>query len=107
MSKAKLGAASPNFIVRDVAASIAFYRDALGFEVRYKEPEVGAFFAIVGRDSAQIFVKAERGRRAGAEPHAAQTFAAGCVYLRAGAGCAGGGVCGTGSYVQRSAEGYA
>jgi len=60
MTGARLGAISPCFIVSNVAESIAFYRDKLGFEERFREPDRDPFFAIVGRDLAQIFVKAER-----------------------------------------------
>jgi catechol 2,3-dioxygenase-like lactoylglutathione lyase family enzyme len=56
MSKA-LGAISPCFIVSDVPGAINFYRDRLGFEVRYSEPEEQPFFAILGRDSVQLFLK--------------------------------------------------
>jgi catechol 2,3-dioxygenase-like lactoylglutathione lyase family enzyme len=58
--RTKLGAVSPCFIVNDVDRSIAFYCGKLGFETRYREPEEGAFFAIVGRDTAQIFVKSDK-----------------------------------------------
>lgn len=58
---AEMGPVSPMLIVRDVEAAIAFYVDKLGFETRFREPEHNPFFAIVGRNQAQIFVKAERG----------------------------------------------
>ena len=58
--RTKLGAVSPCFIVTDVDRSIAFYCGKLGFETRFREPEEGAFFAIVGRDMAQIFVKSDK-----------------------------------------------
>lgn len=61
MARTAILAISPSFIVSDVDETIAFYRDRLGFETRYRAPEQGAFFAIIGRDGAQIFVKAERG----------------------------------------------
>jgi catechol 2,3-dioxygenase-like lactoylglutathione lyase family enzyme len=48
----------PFFIVSNVAQSISFYRDKLGFETWYQEPGDDLFFAIVGRDGAQLFVKA-------------------------------------------------
>jgi catechol 2,3-dioxygenase-like lactoylglutathione lyase family enzyme len=51
---------SPFFIVSNVDQSIAFYRDKLGFEERFREPAQDPFFAIVGRDLAQLFVKADR-----------------------------------------------
>ncbi len=61
MARTAISAISPSFIVSDVDETIAFYRDRLGFETRFRAPEQGAFFAIIGRDGAQIFVKAERG----------------------------------------------
>ncbi len=60
MSRANLGPVSPCFIVTDVKRTIAFYCEKLGFEERFREPEEDPFFAIVGRDSAQLFFKAER-----------------------------------------------
>jgi catechol 2,3-dioxygenase-like lactoylglutathione lyase family enzyme len=60
MSRAILGAISPCFIVSDVNRSIAFYCDKLGFQNRFQQPDPDPFFAIVGRDTAQLFVKAER-----------------------------------------------
>ena len=53
-------AISPSFIVSDVAQTIAFYRDKLGFETRVLAPDQNPFFAIIGRDGAQIFIKSER-----------------------------------------------
>ena len=52
-----LGSISPFFIVNDVPAAIRFYIERLGFEVRFSEPAEEPFFAIVGRDSVQIFLK--------------------------------------------------
>ena len=48
---------SPFFIVGDLAASLAFYVDRLGFDVVYSAPEDEPFFAIVGRDRVRIFLK--------------------------------------------------
>jgi catechol 2,3-dioxygenase-like lactoylglutathione lyase family enzyme len=53
-----LGPISPCFIVSDVPAAIRFYTERLGFEVRFAEPTEEPFFAIVGRDSVQLFLKA-------------------------------------------------
>ena len=53
-------AISPFFIVSDVDQTIAFYRDKLGFETRFQQPDRTPFFAIVGRDGAQIFVKSDK-----------------------------------------------
>ncbi|MGB8029387.1 MAG: VOC family protein [Terracidiphilus sp.] len=60
MSRATLGAVSPCFIVSNVDRTIAFYCDKLGFESRFQQPDTNPFFAIVGRDTAQLFVKAEK-----------------------------------------------
>jgi catechol 2,3-dioxygenase-like lactoylglutathione lyase family enzyme len=61
MSGATTEAISPFFIVSDVNRAIAFYRDRLGFEATFKQPEAGPFFAIVRRDGAQLFLKSEAG----------------------------------------------
>jgi catechol 2,3-dioxygenase-like lactoylglutathione lyase family enzyme len=53
-----LGAISPCFIVSDVPPAISFYKERLGFELRFSEPAEHPFVAIVGRDSVQIFLKA-------------------------------------------------
>ena len=58
---ARLGQRQPGcFIVSNVAQTIAFYGDKLGFETRFREPERDPFFAIIGRDGAQIFIKSEK-----------------------------------------------
>jgi catechol 2,3-dioxygenase-like lactoylglutathione lyase family enzyme len=51
---------SPFFIVSNVDRTIAFYRDRLGFKTRFKQPDRDPFFAIVGRDGAQILVKSDK-----------------------------------------------
>jgi catechol 2,3-dioxygenase-like lactoylglutathione lyase family enzyme len=48
------------FIVRNVDQTIAFYCDKLGFETRFQEPDRDPFFAIIGRDGAQLFVKSNK-----------------------------------------------
>lgn len=53
-------AISPFFIVSDVDQSIAFYCDTLGFETRFSAPDQEPFFAIVGRQGAQIFLKSDK-----------------------------------------------
>jgi len=52
---------SPFFVVSNVDQTIAFYRDKLGFETRWKQPERNPFSAIIGRQGVQIFVKSEGG----------------------------------------------
>ncbi len=45
------------FIVGSIARSLDHYVGHLGFSRRYVAPEEAPFFAIVGRDSAQILLK--------------------------------------------------
>ena len=61
MTRAITSAISPVFIVSNVDQTIAFYCGKLGFETRFREPEREPFFAIIGRDGAQIFVKSHEG----------------------------------------------
>jgi catechol 2,3-dioxygenase-like lactoylglutathione lyase family enzyme len=50
---------SPFFIVADVSASLAFYRDMLGFEITFRGPTPeDEFFGIVRREGATIMFKA-------------------------------------------------
>ena len=57
-SPAEIGAISPFFIVRDVPAALAFYRDKLGFEITFQGPDPDdIFFGIVRRGGAQILLK--------------------------------------------------
>jgi catechol 2,3-dioxygenase-like lactoylglutathione lyase family enzyme len=60
MTRPVTEAISPSFIVSDVDQTITFYSDKLGFETRFRAPDENAFFAIIGRDGAQIFIKSER-----------------------------------------------
>jgi catechol 2,3-dioxygenase-like lactoylglutathione lyase family enzyme len=60
MTRAIMQGISPFFVVSNVDETIAFYRDRLGFETRFQEPERDPFFAIIGRDGAQILVKSEK-----------------------------------------------
>jgi catechol 2,3-dioxygenase-like lactoylglutathione lyase family enzyme len=60
MTRAIIEAISPSFIVSNVPQTIAFYRDKLGFETRFLAQDEDPFFAIIGRDGAQIFIKAEK-----------------------------------------------
>lgn len=59
MSKAAITGIAPFFIVRDVPAALAFYRDRLGFDITFQGPsEDDIFFGIVQRGAAMIFLKA-------------------------------------------------
>jgi catechol 2,3-dioxygenase-like lactoylglutathione lyase family enzyme len=54
-----IGGIAPFFIVRNVPAALAFYRDRLGFDVTFQGPEPDdIFFGIVQRGAAMIMVKA-------------------------------------------------
>ena len=58
MTRAEVGGISPFFIVRDVPAALAFYRDQLGFEITFQGPAPDdIFFGIVQRDHAMIMFK--------------------------------------------------
>jgi catechol 2,3-dioxygenase-like lactoylglutathione lyase family enzyme len=49
---------APFFIVRNVPAALAFYRDRLGFEITFQGPEPDdIFLGIVQRGGAMIMVK--------------------------------------------------
>lgn len=48
---------TPNLVVRDIAASTAFYRDALGFAVKQTVPDEAPFvFVWLDRDGVQVFL---------------------------------------------------
>jgi catechol 2,3-dioxygenase-like lactoylglutathione lyase family enzyme len=49
MTRPTTQAISPSFIVSNVERTIAFYRDKLGFETRFQQPERNPFFAISPR----------------------------------------------------------
>jgi catechol 2,3-dioxygenase-like lactoylglutathione lyase family enzyme len=50
---------APFFVVRDVPAALAFYRDRLGFDITFQGPsEDDIFFGIVERGAAMIMLKA-------------------------------------------------
>jgi catechol 2,3-dioxygenase-like lactoylglutathione lyase family enzyme len=58
MIEQEIGSASPLFIVRNVSATLAFYRDKLGFEIAFEGPEPNdIFFGIVRRGRAMIMFK--------------------------------------------------
>ena len=58
MSQTEIGGVSPLFIVRNVPATLAFYRDRLGFEITFQGPEPNdIFFGIVQRGRAMIMFK--------------------------------------------------
>lgn len=59
MTRATISSIAPFFIVADVPATLAFYRDKLGFEITFRGPSSDdEFFGIVRRDGAMIMFKA-------------------------------------------------
>jgi catechol 2,3-dioxygenase-like lactoylglutathione lyase family enzyme len=58
MTKPDIAGIAPFFIVKNVPASLAFYRDSLGFTITYQGPAEGdIFFGIVQRGAAMIMFK--------------------------------------------------
>jgi catechol 2,3-dioxygenase-like lactoylglutathione lyase family enzyme len=59
MNQPQISCIAPCFIVNNVPAALAFYRDRLGFEITYQGPEPDdIFFGIVERGAAMIMLKA-------------------------------------------------
>ena len=59
MTRPTISGISPLFIVANVPATLSFYRDVLGFDVKFRGPDPGdEFFGIVRRDGAMIMFKA-------------------------------------------------
>lgn len=57
-TKPDIGGISTLFIVRDVPATLAFYRDRLGFEVTFQGPEPDdIFFGMVERGRSMMMFK--------------------------------------------------
>jgi catechol 2,3-dioxygenase-like lactoylglutathione lyase family enzyme len=58
MNPTAISGIAPFFIVRNVPAALAFYRDRLGFEVTFQGPTPDdIFFGIVQRGAAMIILK--------------------------------------------------
>jgi catechol 2,3-dioxygenase-like lactoylglutathione lyase family enzyme len=58
MTMPEMSGIAPLFIVRNVPAALAFYRDRLGFEVTFQGPEPDdIFFGVVQRGGAMIMLK--------------------------------------------------
>ena len=56
-----LVAICPFFIVADLRASVAFYRERLGFELEFEGPEGDAYYAGVNRDGIGAWVECRIG----------------------------------------------
>ena len=58
MTNPGISGVAPLFIVKNVPATLAFYRDHLGFDITYQGPEPDdIFFGIVRRGGAMIMFK--------------------------------------------------
>ena len=57
MTTPKISGIAPFFVVRNVPAAVAFYRDRLGFDVTFEGPPDDVFFGIVQRGAAMIMFK--------------------------------------------------
>ena len=58
MTKPEISGIAPLFIVKNVPAALAFYRDRLGFDVTFQGPEPDdIFFGIVRRGGAMTMFK--------------------------------------------------
>jgi catechol 2,3-dioxygenase-like lactoylglutathione lyase family enzyme len=58
MTKPEISGIAPLFIVSDVPAALAFYRDRLGIDITFQGPEPDdIFFGIVQRGAAMIMFK--------------------------------------------------
>jgi catechol 2,3-dioxygenase-like lactoylglutathione lyase family enzyme len=53
-----LASIRPSFIVKELQASISYYRDRLGFQLDFQGPDDGPFWAGVSRDGIGIMLKA-------------------------------------------------
>ena len=53
-----LASIRPSFIVKDLQASIIYYRERLGFQLDFQGPDDGPFWAGVSRDGIGVMLKA-------------------------------------------------
>ena len=57
-STRNLASIRPSFIVKNLQASITYYRERLGFQLDFQGPDDGPFWAGVSRDGIGIMLKA-------------------------------------------------
>jgi catechol 2,3-dioxygenase-like lactoylglutathione lyase family enzyme len=58
MTPTNLTSITPFFIVKDLQASISYYRDRLGFELEFQGPPDDVYYAGLVRDGASVMLKA-------------------------------------------------
>jgi catechol 2,3-dioxygenase-like lactoylglutathione lyase family enzyme len=56
-AKRNLASIRPSFIVKDLQASVTYYRERLGFQLDFQGPDEGPFWAGVSRDGIGIMLK--------------------------------------------------
>lgn len=61
MNQPRIAGIAPFFIVSNVTTAISFYREKLGFDTVFQEPDHDPFFAIIQRDGTMIFLKSVSG----------------------------------------------
>ena len=57
-ARSNLASIRPFFIVKDLQASISYYRERLGFQLDFQGPEDDPYYAGVSRDGIGIMLKA-------------------------------------------------
>jgi catechol 2,3-dioxygenase-like lactoylglutathione lyase family enzyme len=57
MTQPAIAEIAPFFIVHNLSRALSFYRNRLGFEVKFEEPADDPFFGIVRRGGAMIMFK--------------------------------------------------
>ena len=57
-AKGNLASITPFFIVKDLAASISYYLERLGFQLDFEGPDGDPYYARVSRDGIGIMLKA-------------------------------------------------
>jgi catechol 2,3-dioxygenase-like lactoylglutathione lyase family enzyme len=87
MTRPATPAISPFLIVSNVEQTIAFYCEKLGLKTTFQTPDQDPFFAIVLRDGAQIFFKADAKVTPLPEPQTPSVDEMGRLCLRAGSRC--------------------
>ena len=107
MTRPKTEAISPCFIVSNVDQTIAFYRDKLGFETRFREPDPESFFRHHRPRRSANPDQIRQRRLAAPEPQAPSLHEVGRICLCIGPRCACRRICRSWRSLQRAAQGHA
>ena len=60
MTRPEISGIAPFFIVKNVPAALAFYRDRLGFDITFQGPADDIFFGIIQRGARDDYVQGRR-----------------------------------------------